>query len=139
MLPEDLPSEFRQAIDGAIDNLTEDIQNEAGDIFNTADEIRTDTDNAHYALRRESERYEQKIKNIEKFRSIPIIGSFSNKNTDDLYSSLDELMSLSTDTNAYYESLLYSKNLVKDLVKKDEPNDNDNQNNETSEEANNDN
>jgi hypothetical protein len=126
MLPDDLPEEFRKAIDGAIDNLTEDIQNEAGDIFDTADEIRSDTDNALYALRRESEKYERKLKNIEKLRSVPILGSFSGKNADLLYSTLDELMELSTDTNTYYESLLYSKNMVKDLVKKDEPKDDEN-------------
>ena len=120
MLPDNLPNEFRKAIDGAVSTMTEEIQNEAKEIVDIADEVRVDTDNALYALRRTLEQYEKKIKSVNRFCSIPFLGSWSEKNSIELHTAMDELIELSTHTNASYESLLYSRNLVKELVKKEE-------------------
>ena len=120
MLPPDLPNEFKKAIDTTVTNMTEDIQNEAKEIVDCADEVRVDTDNALYALRRTLERYERRIKNVDRLCSMPLVGSLGEKSSLELHTAMDELIELSTNTNASYESLLYSRNLVKDLVKKDE-------------------
>ena len=120
MLPENLPTEFREAIDNTIDSLTEDIQLEAEDIVAIADEVRIDTDNTLYAMRRESEKYEKKIESINKIRSFPLMGTVGEKSISSIYTALDELSSLSSDTNTFYESILCSKNLVKDLVRTEE-------------------
>ena len=120
MLPENLHTEFRQAIDDTIDSMTEDIQLEAEDIIAIADDVRVDTDNVLYALRRESEKYEKKIESLNKIRSFPLLGSVGEKSISSIYTALDELSALSSDTNSFYESILCSKNLVKDLARTEE-------------------
>jgi len=120
MLPENLPDEFRKAIDSTIESLTEEIQLEAEDIVSIADEVRIDTDNALYALRRESERCEKKIQNLSRIRSFPFMKSVGEKSITTIHTTMDELSELAIDTNTYYESLLCSKNLVKDLVRTEE-------------------
>ena len=119
MLPDDLPVEFRKAIDSAIETMEEDIQNEARDIVESADEARYNADNTLYELRKISEKYERKVRNIDRICSVPLLGSLGDKSSSELHQTLGELISISTDTNEFYESLLFSKNLVKDLIKED--------------------
>lgn len=116
MLPEGLPTEFQKAIDSAVENMREELTNEAMDIAESADEARAQADNTLYELRRESERLTKKARNMDFICSIPLVGSLGEKNSTDIHSTLDELLELSHETNEYYESLLYSKNLVKDLI-----------------------
>ena len=120
MLPDNLPNEFKKAIDSTIESMTEEIQLEAEDIVCIADEVRTDTDNVLYALRRETERYEKKADSLNKIRSFPLMSSVGEKSIATIHTAIDKLSELSSDTNTYYESLLCSKNLVKDLVRTEE-------------------
>lgn len=116
MLPEDLPTEFQKAIDSAVENMQEELTNEAIDIAESADEARAQADNTLYELRRESERLTKKARNMDFICSIPLLGSLGEKNSSDIHTTLDELIEISHETNEYYESLLYSKNLVKDFI-----------------------
>ena len=116
MLPDDLPNEFQKAIDSAVENIQEELNNEAKDIAESADEARAEADNTLYELRRESERLSKKARNIDFICSIPLLGSLGEKNSADIHTTLNEIIELSHETNEYYESLLYSKNLVKDYI-----------------------
>ena len=103
-------------IDKIILNIQEELNNEAKDIAESADEARAEADNTLYELRRESERLSKKARNIDFICSIPLLGSLGEKNSSDIHTTLDEIIELSHETNEYYESLLYSKNLIKDYI-----------------------
>lgn len=116
MLPEDLPNEFKKAIDSAIDSVKEEINNEAIDIAEQADIARSEADNTLYQLRKESEKLTKKARNMDFICSIPLVGTLGDKSSNDIHNTLDELSELSNATNEHYESLLYSKNLVKGII-----------------------
>ncbi len=116
MMPEDLPSEFQKALDSAVENVKEDINNEAVEIAKEADEARAEADNTLYQLRKESEKLTKKARNMDFICSIPLVGTLGDKSSYDIHNILDTLMEISHATNDYYESLLYSKNLVKGII-----------------------